>query len=257
MYLKHWSDPAANRAELRRRIEEALVELTEREERLRTGREAVERSVAEEKALLIADPQVARLWIRYHAESNSAYFRASRELLRSLAEDEAIDHPEHPIEEASERPAMACSPNEANHPTGEALNEELAESSDTSAAVILQPILGTTGATPSAPESSAAPVPRETLAAVTSEPAPEAANDASPNEANEPVGVQLTLGDIKAYAESLVPLVGPCAAAVVTTIEAMVRPGLDAARRAHLGPALERDLAALDAELMRRKQRVA
>jgi hypothetical protein len=51
--------------------------------------------------------------------------------------------------------------------------------------------------------------------------------------------------------------VGPYAAAVVTTIEAMVRPGLDAAQRAQLGPALERDLAALDAELMRRKQWVA
>jgi hypothetical protein len=256
MYLKHWSDPAANRAELLRRIDAALVELTEREERLRTGREAVERSLAQEKALLIEDPQVARLWIRYYSESNSLYFRASRELRKSLAEDEDETH-----DEGSEGTAVARSPNEANRPLGEALKEELVKSSDVSAVVILPPVLGTTGATPVPPgvrqAPDGAPVSAETSTAVIPKPQPADANAVFPNEANRPAGRQLTLGEIKAYVECVAPFVGPAAVAVVTTIEALLRPDLDAAQRALLEEALDRDVAALDVALTRLEQRVA
>ena len=49
-YRARWGDPEANRAELRRHIDAALAELVEREQRLRTGREAVERSMAADQA---------------------------------------------------------------------------------------------------------------------------------------------------------------------------------------------------------------
>jgi hypothetical protein len=265
MYLKHWSDPAANRAELRRRIEEALAELTEREERLRTGREAVERSVAQDKALLIADPQVARLWIRYHAESNSLYFRASRELLRSLVEDEAETHQPDDQERAdaaeSEGPETALSPNEANGPSGPPLNGDLVESSDVSAAVILQPVLASTCATPVPPEvpnvPEGVPAPPEVLTAVSSTPAPEVANALSPNEANdlpEPHLIPLMIDflDTRATLKS-----SPLTARMVARLKLMQRTDLPAAQQDQLLRDHERDIVALEGEIERMQQRLA
>jgi hypothetical protein len=243
MYLKHWSDPAANRDELRRRIEEALVELTEREERLRTGREAVERSVAEEKALLIQDPHVAKLWIRYYTESNSAYFRASRELQRSLTEDEDTNHPEHAEHEedegseASESLAEAGSPNEPNNPLESSQGVDLNESSDASAAVISEAILGSTGEPPLAPGSGEPPVTSEAVrgpvgwstcvlpppqalvdqpvaapeapTAMPSEAAPGAPKASSPNEPNSHLQPHSNSAFVNVWAAKPAPVSGP------------------------------------------------
>ena len=87
IYHKRWKDPEANRAELRRLIDDALGELVAREERLRTGREAVERSTASDRAVVIGDEKAGRLWLRYFTESDAVYFRATKELRRSLAEE--------------------------------------------------------------------------------------------------------------------------------------------------------------------------
>jgi hypothetical protein len=199
--------------------------------------------------------------------------------LRSLAEDEAeSNHPEdqeQADEAESEGPAMARSPNEANHPLGGALNDELVESSDVSAAVILQPILGTTGATPSAPESSAAPMPSETAVSpsfsttngampvppksptvVSSTPAPEAASTLSPNEANdltEPHLIPLMIDflDTRATLKS-----SPLTARMVARLKLMQRTDLPAAQQDQLLRDHERDLAALEVEIERMQQRM-
>jgi hypothetical protein len=227
MYLTRWGDPAVNRAELRRRIDAALVELTEREEWLRTGREAIERSVAVDKALIIQDPQVARLWVRYYSESNSLYFRASRELMRSLAEDdEETNHPEHPEhpekadDEGSEGLAMAGSPNEPNDPSEPSLNDELPKSSDASTAAVLGSFSGINGATPVPPESNEpqvsagpdggstggtpVPPPAESVAA-----APGAPNVRSPNEPNDPAPLRSNPTFVNIWVTKPAPVSGP------------------------------------------------
>src|SRR4029077_17420586 len=87
-FLAQRGSPAAHRDVLLRLIDEAVAELTAREEQLRTGREAVERSLAADQAALPQDEKPARLWLRYYSESNSAFYRASRELERAQAEED-------------------------------------------------------------------------------------------------------------------------------------------------------------------------
>jgi hypothetical protein len=53
LYCQAWSDPAANRAELGRIIDEAIAELRAREEALRTGPEAVAQAWAADQALVL------------------------------------------------------------------------------------------------------------------------------------------------------------------------------------------------------------
>jgi hypothetical protein len=76
VYRSQWSDPAANRAELLRRIEEALAELRAREEDLRTGPEAVQKAQAQAQAALIQEPKTAGSWLRYSKESHTELFRS-------------------------------------------------------------------------------------------------------------------------------------------------------------------------------------
>ena len=134
IYRARWSDPKANQAELLRRIDAALTELKAREESLRTGPEAVERAQAAEQALMIQDPQQARLWARYYAESQSILLRSSRELRvlqdRAAEEEsaEAKSTPQAPAAEAVSAAPEAAEPvpqddlpNDPGAPTEETL----------------------------------------------------------------------------------------------------------------------------------------
>src|SRR5207249_182411 len=47
---------------------------------LRTGPERLRAQTMLDQAVLIEDPQKARLWLRYSSESQSLFFRATREL---------------------------------------------------------------------------------------------------------------------------------------------------------------------------------
>jgi hypothetical protein len=100
MYCEAWSDPAANRAELLRIIDEAIAELRAREESLRIGPEAVAQALSAEQALVLQDPTEARLRSRYASDHQSAFYRAYRELKAVQAEADA-EGEEDEVESAS------------------------------------------------------------------------------------------------------------------------------------------------------------
>src|SRR5207245_2302993 len=80
VYQQQCPDPAAHRAALLKIIDEAMTELRSREEQLRTGPERLRAQTMWDQAVLIEDPQKARLWLRYSSESQSLFFQATREL---------------------------------------------------------------------------------------------------------------------------------------------------------------------------------
>jgi hypothetical protein len=137
MYCEAWSDPAANRAELLRIIDEAVAELRARAEALRTGPEAVAQALAADQALVLQDPTEARLRSRYAGDHQSMFYRAYRELKAVQAEaaqeadadseeDEAESAPseavavaEAPAPEAAEEASEGNFPNEPGAPIEE------------------------------------------------------------------------------------------------------------------------------------------
>jgi hypothetical protein len=90
-FLKRWANPEDNKAALLRIIDEAIDELKARQAYLHNGPEAVERKYAADQAVLNLEEKSSGLWLRYYKEINSEYFRATKELRRSLAEDEESD----------------------------------------------------------------------------------------------------------------------------------------------------------------------
>src|SRR5262249_37940321 len=119
MYCEAWSDPAANRAELLRIIDDAITELRAREESLRTGPEAVAQAWAAEQALVIQDPTEARLRSRYAGDHQSMFYRAYRELKAVQAEaaqEAETDGAEDEDDEAESAPADAAAGAEAPSP---------------------------------------------------------------------------------------------------------------------------------------------
>jgi hypothetical protein len=128
MYCQAWSDPAANRAELLRIIDEAIAELRAREEALRTGPEAVAQAWAAEQALVIQEPTEARLRSRYASDHQSMFYRAYRELQAVQAEAAQAAEAEgagDEDDEAEAGPADAAPGAEA--PSPEAAEEAFAE----------------------------------------------------------------------------------------------------------------------------------
>jgi hypothetical protein len=123
MYCQAWADPAANRAELLRIIDEALAELRAREESLRTGPEAVAQSLAAEQALVIQDPTEARLRSRYASDHQSAFYRAYREL-KAVQAEAAQEADAAGAEDAAES-APGDAATEAEVPSPEASAEKL------------------------------------------------------------------------------------------------------------------------------------
>jgi hypothetical protein len=153
--LKRWANPEDNKAALLRIIDEAVDELTAREAYLRNGPEAVERKYAADQAVLNLQEKSSGLWLRYYKEINSEYFRATKELRRSLAEDEESDASEiSPIEPNSEPEKISpnepndvaeISPNEPNASEAEASNELLEGTSATRAGQVGERETGPTG----------------------------------------------------------------------------------------------------------------
>jgi hypothetical protein len=114
LYCQAWADPAANRAELLRLIDEALAELRAREESLRTGPEAVAQAWAAEQALVLQDPTEARLRSRYAGDHQSMFYRAYRELKAVQAEAAQEDaNAEGGDDEVESAPAEAATGAEA------------------------------------------------------------------------------------------------------------------------------------------------
>jgi hypothetical protein len=125
MYCQAWADPAANRAELLRVIDEAIAELRAREESLRTGPEAVAQALAAEQALVIQDPTEARLRSRYAGDHQSMFYRAYRELKAVQAEAAQEAEAEDEEDEVESAPAEAAP--EAQAASAEAAEEAPAE----------------------------------------------------------------------------------------------------------------------------------
>jgi hypothetical protein len=140
-YRSQWPDPQANRAELLRRIEEALTELREREEYLRRGPEAVQKAQAQAQAAMIQEPQAAGSWLRYYKESHTELFRSLQQLRIAQAErraaEEAADEeksasmevaeePKEPAEAAAEASSEGAFPNDPKVPDLE--SQEASES---------------------------------------------------------------------------------------------------------------------------------
>jgi hypothetical protein len=123
MYCQAWADPAANRAELLRLIDEAIAELRAREEALRTGPEAVAQSLAAEQALVLQDPTEARLRSRYASDHQSAFYRAYREL--KAVQAEAAQEADAAGAEDAVESAPADAATEAKVPSPEASAEKL------------------------------------------------------------------------------------------------------------------------------------
>jgi hypothetical protein len=120
--LKRWANPEDNKAALLRIIDEAIDELKARQAYLRNGPEAVERKYAADQAVLNLEEKSSGLWLRYYKEINSEYFRATKELRRSLAEDteESEEGPEEAAEIDSNEPNSRCEDIALNEPTGAA-----------------------------------------------------------------------------------------------------------------------------------------
>jgi hypothetical protein len=131
----------------------------------------------------------------------------------------------------------------------------LVESSDASAAVILQPILGTTGAMPVPPEVPQAtigtPVFPEALTAVVPKPVPADEDTSSPNEANDPAEPHSSDGLIELSATGPALHSPPLATRMIARLKLLQRTDLPAAQEDQLLRDQERDLAALEVEIER------
>ena len=103
-------------ASLRGTVDEKLAALRAQEEEYRELYEDPARAESESRAMILRDASTARLFLRYHAESRTAFHRAYRELVKTLEADAAMpveDAPNAP--ESSPPPApTAVSPNEPN-----------------------------------------------------------------------------------------------------------------------------------------------
>ena len=80
-------DPAECRRRLREIVESELQSLREDEQILREQLEEPSDALLAERSLILADPQAARLFLRYRAEGRSAFHRSYSELIRALKRD--------------------------------------------------------------------------------------------------------------------------------------------------------------------------
>jgi hypothetical protein len=123
--FRSWADPAANRAELVRLIDEAIAELRAREDALRNGPEAVAQAWEADQALVIQDPTEARLRSRYASDHQLMSYRAYREL--QAVQAEAAQEADADGEEDALESAPADAAPEAEAPSPEAAEEASAE----------------------------------------------------------------------------------------------------------------------------------
>jgi hypothetical protein len=100
-------DAAFSRRIIRDLIAAELAHLRTLEARL-TEAEAPDRAGAADRALILKDPSEARIFLRYHAESRTAFHRAYAQLLKTLERDAA----EGPAPGSAPEPAAEVSPNE-------------------------------------------------------------------------------------------------------------------------------------------------
>jgi hypothetical protein len=113
----HVPDPPTCRAALELIVEEEVRRLRAREARLRQEIEGPARAEASLRALILRDEAEARRFLRYHAESRTAFHRAYSQLLKTLERDAA----EGPAASGAptEPGAAASSPNEPAAPAAE------------------------------------------------------------------------------------------------------------------------------------------
>ncbi len=103
-------------ASLHGTVDEKLATLRACEEEYRELYEDSARAESESRAMILRDASTARLFLRYHAESRTAFHRAYRELVKTLEADAASpveDAPDAP-EASPPPPQTAVSPNEPN-----------------------------------------------------------------------------------------------------------------------------------------------
>ncbi len=116
----HLPDLAASLASLHGTVDEKLTTLRDLEEEYRELYEDPHAPESESRAMILRDASTARLFLRYHAESRTAFHRAYRELVKTLEADAAspvedVSPNEPDVPEASPPPAQAAvSPNEPN-----------------------------------------------------------------------------------------------------------------------------------------------
>ena len=108
-------EPEECRRRLVEMVNSKLTTLREDEQGLREECDGPVDAGLLDRSLILADPQAARLFLRYHAESRTAFHRSFSELIRTLKRDaedggslEDVSEPACPHETRTESPDRSC-----------------------------------------------------------------------------------------------------------------------------------------------------